>query len=111
MPARNGKRLSTLGGPAHTRHTDGDMNNTSKPAQPDRRRTRRRARHRARRLTTVRPVPLMVWTGHATKPRGRPGTPPAVTAAPCSRHLPPWLASRIVTEFSHPGDVIVVPDS
>ncbi len=87
------------------------MNNTSKPAQPHRRHARRRARHRARRLTTVRPVPLTVWTGHATKPRGRPGTPPAVTAGPCARHLPPWLASRIVTEFSHPGDVIVVPDS
>jgi hypothetical protein len=42
---------------------------------------------------------------------GWPGGPSAVTACPCSRHLPPWLASRIVTEFSHPGDVIVVPDS
>jgi hypothetical protein len=84
------------------------MNNTSKPAQPHH---CHRARHRARRRATPRPVPLTVWTAHATKPRGRPGAPPAVTAGPCSRHLPPWLASRIITEFSQPGDVVVVPDS
>jgi hypothetical protein len=85
------------------------MNNTSKPPQPHHHYYR--ARRRARRLTTARPVPLTVWTGHATKPRGRPGVAPAPAAASCSRHLPPWLASRIVTEFSQPGDVIVAPDS
>lgn len=84
------------------------MNHTSKPAQP---RNRRPARHRARRLTTARPVSLTVWTGHATEPRGRPGGLPATPAASCPRHLPLWLATRIITEFSSPGDVLIVPDS
>lgn len=84
------------------------MNNTSKPPQPHH---HCRARRRAGRLATGRPVPLTVWTGHATKPRGRPGVAPAPAAVSCSRHLPPWLAGRIITEFSQPGGVIVVPDS